>query len=259
MPVVLIAREQGLALANLAAQNPSLVAVITPGLAEVLTGAPERITDFSSLGPSIGLRDLKPEIAATGTSMYMPTQSFDPAGAMYNPSGYTVSSGTSFSAPLVAGAVALVKQRNPGFTPLQLKSAVVNTSDREVIVPGSVTDVLATGAGKLHAGAAVGTTLTVEPSTVSFGVIAENSLPDTQQFVLSNRSTIARNVQLAVQPRNMPGQTQLSLSENHLLLHPVRRGRSRSHCRAGPPRADLTAERSRSKALRQSSTCPACS
>ena len=58
----------------------------------------------------------------------MATQRFDPNGEMYDPTGYTVAQGTSFAGPMVAGAAALVKQRNPQWTSAQIKSALVNTA-----------------------------------------------------------------------------------------------------------------------------------
>ena len=71
----------------------------------------DTVAYFSSLGPSIGENAIKPEVVAVGTDLYMATQSFDPNGDMFDPSGYTAAQGTSFSAPMVAGAVALAKQR----------------------------------------------------------------------------------------------------------------------------------------------------
>jgi len=69
---------------------------------------------------------------AVATDIYTAAQSFDPNGDLYDPSGYTAAQGTSFAVPMVAGAVALVKQRNPGFGVAQLKSAVVNTAANEI-------------------------------------------------------------------------------------------------------------------------------
>jgi subtilisin family serine protease len=46
-----------------------------------------------------------------------------------NPTGYTTSSGTSFSCPLAAGAAALVVKANPGATPLEIIAALKATAN----------------------------------------------------------------------------------------------------------------------------------
>jgi len=64
-----------------------------------------RITSFSSSGPTFDGR-LKPDLSAPGASVPVPNvYSADRAG-------YTVNSGTSFSAPIVAGISALILQVN---------------------------------------------------------------------------------------------------------------------------------------------------
>src|SRR6185436_19626051 len=140
------------------------------------------VADFSSHGPSIGdvskgEAPIKPELVAVGQDVYTATQSSDPRGDLYDPTGYTAVQGTSFAVPMVAGAVALVKQRNPGFTAAQLKSAVVNSAADEVYDNQERARAVAVGAGKLNAAAAVQVSATVEPATLSFGVIKSAALP----------------------------------------------------------------------------------
>jgi subtilisin family serine protease len=75
------------------------------------------VASFSSRGPAIGTAAIKPEIAAVATNLFLTAQNYDPTGDLYNPSRYTISQGTSFSAPMVAGSAALVKQRMPAWQP----------------------------------------------------------------------------------------------------------------------------------------------
>ena len=79
---------------------------------------------------------------------------------------------------MVAGAVALVKQKHPGYTPAQLKSAVVNTATQDVTEARRGARVNAVGAGKLNAGDAVNAAATLEPATISFGEIAAGGAAD---------------------------------------------------------------------------------
>lgn len=75
------------------------------------------IASFSSRGPSDcdGV-SIKPEVSAPGVNIRT-TSRFG--------SGYTNWSGTSFSAPCVAGAVAILRQVNPNATPDEIKRALM--------------------------------------------------------------------------------------------------------------------------------------
>src|SRR5260370_2990364 len=170
---------------------------------------------FSSYGPAIGEGTIKPDLVAVGTGVYTVTQIYDHNGDLYDPTGFIATDGTSFAAPFVAGAIALVKQVNPGFTPAQFKSAVVNTansgiSDFDVngnLFPARVT---AIGAGKLDAGAAVQANVEVNPATISFGVIG-TVLP-TRTLTTTNSRKSAVTLSLGGTPRNADSRATITLS-----------------------------------------------
>ena len=78
------------------------------------------VASFSSSGPTPLSLQLKPEVSAPGVNVLSAAP-----GAQY-----TTLSGTSMAAPHVAGAVALLLQRHPSWTPAQVKSALALTGDR---------------------------------------------------------------------------------------------------------------------------------
>jgi uncharacterized membrane protein YgcG len=47
---------------------------------------------------------------------------------MFDPTGYISASGTSMSSPMTAGVVALVRQKNPHWTPSMIRAAIMNSS-----------------------------------------------------------------------------------------------------------------------------------
>ncbi|CAD6339217.1 unnamed protein product [Miscanthus lutarioriparius] len=91
------------------------------------------ITSFSSRGPSQrnpGI--LKPDITGPGVTVLAawPTQVVGPPSSSVN-SGPTFNfdSGTSMSAPHLAGVAALIKSKHPGWSPAAIRSAIVTTAD----------------------------------------------------------------------------------------------------------------------------------
>ena len=202
--------------------NQTRIARLNPAFREV-SAAPDEISEFSSQGPSIGNYGVKPELVAVGTDLYMATQKLDPNGEMYNPGGYTVAQGTSFTAPMAAGAAALVKQKNPALRPAQVKSALVNTANANLTdfdnngrsVQASVT---AMGAGKLDANRALQASIAVEPATIGFGLIAGSGFP-TQGIVVSNlASSGSANLSIRVEQRTPSTAVQITSTPSSFSL-----------------------------------------
>ncbi len=157
-------------------------------------------SSFSSKGPATGTAILKPEVVAPGQGIYVSTQAVDSLGGMFSSTGFTVTQGTSFAAPITAGAAALVKQKNPLFTAEQVKSALVNTASADVGADGRgyIVDARSVGAGKVNAAAALNPRLTIVPSTISFGILNSNPLPRKQELKITNTTGSVMNVSLTV-------------------------------------------------------------
>ncbi|MDX2151445.1 MAG: S8 family serine peptidase [Bryobacteraceae bacterium] len=203
IPSLLIGATDGQALRDFLSSRPNREATIDTSLQPVNREA-DIVTAFSSLGPSLVNAQIKPEVVAPGINLYAATQKYDPNGDMYDESAYTVTQGTSFAVASVAGAVALVKQRNPSWTAPQLKSAVVNTANPEVLDtddPNRPASVFAAGAGKLDAREAVRTIVTADPAAISFGAWS-TSAPRSVGVVFYNGGPNPVSVRLRVRPRN---------------------------------------------------------
>ena len=190
IPAILLGNTDGVALKAFLSSNSKVTATLDPAFTPSDTTS-SVMWPASSRGPSPGnfgiapTTVVKPEIVAPGADIYTATQKLDPSGDAYNATGYTAVTGTSFSVPFVAGAVALVKQKNPGFTPGQLKSALVNTA-KDVTDGGVTASVNAMGAGQLSAGDAVGVTATIEPATISFGRITSTTASISRNLKITN-------------------------------------------------------------------------
>ncbi len=140
---------------------------------------PFELSSFSSVGPSLEY-GVKPEISAIGQGSYAATQNDLPGQfelnmftvTSFDLSGFTFSSGTSFSSPRVAGVAALAKQVNPEWEPADVKSAIVTSGERVAnLVPLSVME---RGGGHIDTVRSMSVSLIATPSTLSW----ENVLID---------------------------------------------------------------------------------
>ena len=79
------------------------------------------IANFSSRGPTFDGR-IKPEVCARGVSTYCVRSNTENI--------YRNASGTSFSAPLAAGAAAVIMSANPEWTNMQVREAIMMTASQ---------------------------------------------------------------------------------------------------------------------------------
>jgi serine protease AprX len=115
----------------------------------------DTVAPYSSIGPSIADKIVKPDIVAPGSHIIAPkavgsTVDVDHPEAHIR-DDYMRGSGTSFSAAVTSGSVALLRQARPDWTPDQIKGAIMSTAR-----PGPVGDPNVDGAGILDVAAAAG-------------------------------------------------------------------------------------------------------
>lgn len=133
--------------------------------------SPLYMDSYSARGPGEA-NLLKPDLSAPGTL----TLAMVGTG-----NGYAETAGTSFSAPLVAGAAALLRQHCPMCDPFAIKCLLMNTADRNILYGGDegeerMAPVTRMGSGMLRVDKALNATLWAfsleerQPS-LSFGVV----------------------------------------------------------------------------------------
>jgi subtilisin family serine protease len=165
VPAGMISDLDGQNLRTYLAQNGGAATIrVSSGIEEIPTGRSGVVTSFSSAGPTPLLHDLKPDVAAPGLDILSSTP------PKTTGSTFAVFAGTSMATPHVAGAAALVLQRHPGWTPAQVKSALMNTAAPAWANTARTQEapVLLEGAGLADVAQANDPRIFVDPQSLSF-------------------------------------------------------------------------------------------
>ena len=211
IPSVMVGNAAGVALRSYISSTSSAAVTLDPQLTPRSTTA-DRVARFSSRGPNIDLA-VKPELAAPGVSLFSATQRFDPNGSEYDPTGFTTLEGTSFAAPQVSGAAALVWQRHRNLRPGQIKSALVNTASATVVENNVPARGTAVGAGKLNAQAALNPGATVEPASFSFGSLDSSTVfPVTRELRMTNVGSGPDTFRVTIEQRDPDSNARLTVN-----------------------------------------------
>jgi len=197
LPTLFMNRADGVALqAQIAA---------TPGLNVTLgfwrsTGFAQRtdLTAFSSRGPSLGTA-LKPDLVAVGQDIVTAGQNTFPNGELYTPSGFLNLAGTSYSAPLTAGAAALLKGARPGLTVAQYRSLLINSATPATAGVDLPATIAQAGAGVLNVAAALQGSIGAYPTALNFGAKA-GPLDQSLNLTISNLGTASDTYAVSVVP-----------------------------------------------------------
>ena len=190
--------------------------------------SPDRITFGSTRGPDVSY-EIKPEVVAVGEFLLTASQTIDPNGNLYDPSGMLFPlDGTSASAPMVAGAAAILKAARPGLTTDQYRSLLVNNAIpiHSCTLAGQYPNcpqarVMDAGAGLMNVLNSMNAEATVVPATLSFGV-GTGSATQNQTLTITNTSAAADTFSLTALGRD-PGFTP-TVSPASLQLSPGQSG-----------------------------------
>jgi minor extracellular serine protease Vpr len=157
---------------------------VGPGVTELVNGRSGIVTSFSAGGPTAFGHALKPDVAAPGGAILSATLRNATGG-----SPFASFEGTSMSAPHIAGATALLRQRHGNWTVRQLKSALMSTAGTGWgnTARTQEASALAQGAGLANVLAADDPKLFTEPASLSFGDLQVGTTPVSKQLLLSLR------------------------------------------------------------------------
>src|SRR6267378_6711131 len=129
IPAVMIGLAEGAALRASGATTASAVATFQ----EFITSNKDILAGFSSQGPTNVDLAVKPDLTSVGVNVLSSITCVGKADTCPGDgSGWAFFSGTSMSTPHIAGSAAVLLDLHPDWSPAQVKSALVNTSDRVI-------------------------------------------------------------------------------------------------------------------------------
>jgi minor extracellular serine protease Vpr len=123
IPTYSLSEEAGIQLLEAAQTYPDDEFTLDFGAFQPVVSQGDEVTSFSSRGPTQNL-NIKPDVIAPGANIRSSIATY---GGDYT-DAYQSMDGTSMAAPHVAGLAVLLKQKNPDFTPFEVKATLMNTA-----------------------------------------------------------------------------------------------------------------------------------
>ena len=199
IPAVMIGLKEGAALRGSGATTASAVDV----LQDIVSTNADILAGFSSQGPTTPDTLIKPDATSVGVNVLSSITCVGKAITCGGEGSWAFFSGTSMATPHLAGSAAVLLQLHPDWSPDQVKSALVNTSDRVIQDAKTGTkDVgpTAQGAGRENLSNAADATIFFAPDSASFGkVSASKNVPASFNMTLSNTTGADQTFSLAAQ------------------------------------------------------------
>ena len=186
LPATMLSYQDGSALKQQLAGGP--LSITIDFRVQAVPVSPNRLSSFSSRGPNSDF-GIKPDLLAVG----------QPISTAIPNSGFVVESGTSFSAPMLAGAAALLEAARPGLTVSQYRSLLINSSVPIVQDSGVPIAIQQSGAGFLNMLNAINANAIASPTSISFGV-GSGLVDQTSTLAITNAGTASDTFSIVVQP-----------------------------------------------------------
>jgi minor extracellular serine protease Vpr len=148
-----------------------VAATIAAGGAYSSAGLDDKMSNFSSQGPTDVDFRVKPDVVAPGENVISSWPAFMCGGS---PGCFGFMQGTSMATPHLAGAAAVLLSQHE-WSASEVRSAIVNTADegtlRDFETLALENDLLVTGTGRLNLARATTAKVALEPVSVSFGAV----------------------------------------------------------------------------------------
>ncbi|WP_240190066.1 S8 family serine peptidase [Bacillus sp. P14.5] len=209
LPTIKLSIQDGQEITAEVAKGNNTAAFETGFVAEI----DETMASFSSRGPVTLSWMIKPDVSAPGVDIV----------STYPGGGYTSLQGTSMASPHVAGAAAILLQKNPSWGADDVKAALMNTA-ADVIDPVDKTNPdddtsyahNAQGAGSIRIMDALNTKTLIAPGSHSFGkfVKAKGKQVEKQSFEIQNLSNKRQSYSFDVEFEGNPSGIKVMMSKN---------------------------------------------
>ena len=196
IPAVMISKADGAALRASGATSVTVAATFS----EFITENGDIAAGFTSQGPTFVDFGIKPDLTSVGVNV-LSSEACDTDGPCGNDGDWAFYNGTSMASPHVAGSAAVLLDIHPTWTPAQIKSALVNTSDlvvRNAFDAATTVGPMVQGAGRQDLSEANLTDVTFSPTSASFGRInASRTNPTSMAIRVTNLTGTARTFNVA--------------------------------------------------------------
>jgi minor extracellular serine protease Vpr len=167
----MVSRENGTVLLG----KNGLATTVSATKSYFVSGNDDFMAGFSGQGPTDVDFRIKPDVVAPGVNVL----SSIPHAFCAAPPCWAFFQGTSMATPHLAGSAAVVLGQHPSWSAAQVRSAVVNTADQNVLKQSTSTteetNVFVIGAGRENLTSAVNAKVALDPVSVSFGAVPSGS------------------------------------------------------------------------------------